>query len=131
MKIKHAWPVVWMMLIFWFSHRPGDESSLQSGWVLSFLASMGLPIEKVSPEILSLLIRKTAHFTEYMVLSLLWLRADWGIYRTLALILIYAALDEFHQSFIPGRAASVVDVGVDFAGGLMGCLGYFFQKNLK
>jgi VanZ family protein len=44
---------------------------------------------------------------------------------TVAFILagIYGITDEFHQSFIPGRDASVGDVFADFTGALLGSLG--------
>ena len=29
---------------------------------------------------------------------------------------LYAVMDEFHQSFVPGRMASVVDIGIDIIG---------------
>jgi VanZ family protein len=38
---------------------------------------------------------------------------------------LYGALDELHQSFIPGRTASLVDLGLDVIGLLLG-LGLFF-----
>jgi VanZ family protein len=36
----------------------------------------------------------------------------------LLLVVIYALLDEFHQSFVPSRTASVYDSAIDIAGGL-------------
>ena len=38
----------------------------------------------------------------------------------LCLVALYAASDEFHQQFTPGRTASFRDVGIDVAGGLIG-----------
>ena len=38
----------------------------------------------------------------------------------LCLVALYAASDEFHQRFTPGRTASFRDVGIDVAGGLIG-----------
>lgn len=35
---------------------------------------------------------------------------------------LYAASDEFHQSFVPGRGPSIVDVGIDSLGVLTGIL---------
>ena len=35
---------------------------------------------------------------------------------------VYGLLDEFHQSFVPGRTASLGDVLADLAGGLLGAL---------
>lgn len=37
---------------------------------------------------------------------------------SLALIVIYALLDEFHQSFVPSRTPSIYDSAIDVAGGL-------------
>jgi VanZ family protein len=37
---------------------------------------------------------------------------------SLGLIVIYALLDEFHQSFVPSRTPSIYDSAIDVAGGL-------------
>lgn len=39
---------------------------------------------------------------------------------TTGIVALYATSDEFHQMFTPGRSASIRDVGIDIAGGLMG-----------
>ena len=55
-------------------------------------------------------------------------------YRFLVTIFIgasYAGLDEFHQWFIPGRSASVIDVGIDSCGVLLGSLLVFVTYILK
>jgi VanZ family protein len=71
-------------------------------------------------------IRKCGHFTEYFVLSLLILRGIRGgrremrlawIFAAIVLVAGYASLDEFHQSFVPGRTAAVSDVLLDTTGG--------------
>ena len=36
---------------------------------------------------------------------------------------LYAASDEFHQSFVPGRGPSIIDVGIDSLGVFTGILG--------
>lgn len=71
-------------------------------------------------------IRKTAHFVEYFIFSLLVLRAiragrrdhqlAWAL-AAIAIVAGYASLDEFHQSFVPGRTAAVSDVLLDTTGG--------------
>lgn len=71
-------------------------------------------------------IRKSGHFTEYFIFSLLVLRAiragrretrlAW-IALTLLAVAAYASLDEFHQRFVPGRTAAVSDVVLDTTGG--------------
>jgi VanZ family protein len=77
---------------------------------------------------LHFLTRKLGHFTEYAVLAFLARRAfvtssNAFIQRKwfqlgLALVVIYALLDEFHQWFEPTRTASIYDSGIDVLGGL-------------
>lgn len=72
--------------------------------------------------------RKLAHFTEYAILGWLAARAfrtsprpairDRWFLISASLIVAYALLDEFHQSFVPTRTASVFDSFIDMAGGL-------------
>ena len=62
--------------------------------------------------------KKVAHLTEYAVLYALFLRAtekNWVL--SFVLTMIYAATDEIHQSFVPGRTAAVYDLAFDFSGG--------------
>ena len=76
------------------------------------------------------LIRKTGHLCEYAVLCVLYWwalgpsteirRAGWAIF----LAACFASTDEFHQSFVPSRGASVHDVMIDTAGAAVG-LGIF------
>jgi VanZ family protein len=69
---------------------------------------------------------KLLHAAAYAVLALGWYAAlrvtwPWHDYRrhawvALALAAGYGALDEWHQSFVPGRAASLPDWVADVAG---------------
>ena len=83
-----------------------------------------------SPETLlsvHLVTRKIAHFTEYAILGFLAARAfrtssrpairDHWFVISAALIVVYALVDEYHQSFVPTRTASVWDSLIDMAGG--------------
>jgi VanZ family protein len=75
---------------------------------------------------LDVLIRKLAHVTEYLVLTLCWWRAlrGLGVSRenriavgiAVAIALTYAATDEFHQTFVSGRHGTPVDVLIDAIG---------------
>ena len=78
-----------------------------------------------------LLARKVAHMTEYGILALLYWRGFRlslnpatpvsGIYlRSLAVVVLYAASDEYHQTFVPDRYGSVVDVLIDTTGAAIG-----------
>jgi VanZ family protein len=75
-----------------------------------------------------LLVRKSAHFVEYAILSALWFRALrvglptlWQIRWALVGVVIslsIAVLDELHQSFVPSRGSSARDVLLDLCGAL-------------
>lgn len=39
---------------------------------------------------------------------------------------LYALLDEYHQSFVASRSASLYDSGVDLAGGLVALIGFAY-----
>jgi len=76
-------------------------------------------------EFMHAVIRKTAHLTEYFILSLFLLHAlrsgtrGWQLRWALWAIVIaagYASLDEFHQSFVPSRTASPWDALIDTTG---------------
>jgi VanZ family protein len=72
--------------------------------------------------------RKVAHFAEYALLGFLAARAFRGSPRpglqsrwflaSLALVVVYALLDEYHQSFVPSRTGTAYDSLIDMAGGL-------------
>ena len=61
--------------------------------------------------------KKVAHLTEYAVLYALFLRAtekNWVL--SFVMTMVYAASDEIHQSYVPGRTAAVYDLAFDFSG---------------
>lgn len=145
MKRITAWLLclLWMGVIYWFSAMPGDASAEQSGMLVALLTRVliffGARAEALNPDLLSLLVRKAAHMTEYAVLFFLLRRAlrlsgarHPGL-TALPLCVLYAAGDEFHQSFTEGRGPSPVDVGIDTAGallmwGLLVCLKRLFGR---
>jgi VanZ family protein len=95
-------PLVLMAVIFFFSAQPNLNSGL--GW-----------IDHVG--------RKIVHASEYALLCFLWwraLRTKLDRVRALgvawAIATLYAASDEFHQSFVSGRHATWVDVAIDSMG---------------
>ena len=80
-------------------------------------------------------VRKGAHLSEFAILALLFWRAlekpipgaprpwRWTVaIRTVLLVALYASSDEFHQLFVPSRDASVRDVMIDTAGGILGLI---------
>ena len=99
----------------------------------------------ISPEaslLINFFLRRAAHVIEYLVLGLLVFRAlragstaswnwRWSFF-SLVVVALWAAIDELHQSFVPARTASIVDVGIDMAGGILAqfaiAIGYRYRK---
>ena len=74
---------------------------------------------------LDFIVRKLGHAGVFGILALLVLHAStrtswhWPWAWALALTVLYATTDEIHQGGVTGRHASVVDVAIDAAGGLI------------
>ena len=73
--------------------------------------------------VLDYILRKLAHMTEYgLLLFLLWrpfreVGSDRSaLVAAFAIGLLYAASDEWHQSFVEGRHGTPVDVAIDAVG---------------
>ncbi|MGH7783323.1 MAG: VanZ family protein, partial [Candidatus Binatia bacterium] len=124
--------IVWACAIFFFS--TDEFSSPNTSQILTPLLTWLFPgISPAAIEIVHEAVRKFGHWFEYFILSALLLRvllnenSDQPAWRnflwTLMLIFLYAAGDEFHQSFVPSRTASIYDVMIDLCGGICGTLG--------
>jgi len=75
-------------------------------------------------------VRKAAHMIEYCIMSLLLFHSfhntfnlkghwDWVLY-SLIIIVGVAATDELHQWLVESRTSSVIDIGIDITGGMLG-----------
>ena len=71
------------------------------------------------------MIRKIGHMAVFGILARLLARGFTGstlwswkrtFYASLFLAFLYAGSDEYHQSFVPGRHASIIDMGIDTVG---------------
>lgn len=121
------WPaLVWACLIWTFS-TGAFTTQHTSRYIVPFLQWLFPHLSWETLLTIHQIIRKCAHFVEYFVFSLLILRgiragrkeAHWGwAIAAITIVAAYAALDEFHQSFVPGRGASVWDVLLDASGGV-------------
>lgn len=56
-----------------------------------------------------------------------WSRAILAI----GVVLIYGVIDEFHQSFVPGRSPDVWDATADTVGGILSMLVLFLYRRVK
>ena len=132
--------LLWMALISFASSS--EFSALNTSQVIKPLILWVFPNlsdERVAA--IHFLTRKVAHFTEYAVLGILsarafstsanrFIRRHW-FQAALVLIVCFALLDEFHQSFVPGRTASIYDSAIDAAGGLTALLVLRFWYNRR
>jgi VanZ family protein len=124
--------IVWMFLIFSAS-ADAQSTEHSSRFLEPFLRWFAPNISDEAVETVRLLMRKAAHVVEFAFLAWLAWRAlqmprrndrrPWSWLAAggaLAIVILYAATDEIHQSFVPNRTASVKDVCIDTAGGLAG-----------
>ncbi len=111
--------IAWLGVIYYFSAQPDLKSSLEPFWDYIF--------------------RKIAHMAEFFILAYLFFRAlgQYKIgFKTLLLVscllsLAYAGFDEWHQSQVAGRVASLKDVGIDSIGSLFFVFLQAIQKPKK
>jgi VanZ family protein len=91
-------------------------------WAAAIFAFSSVPDLGTGLGTWDFVLRKLAHALEFAVLGLLLARALGRAGVAFALGALYAVSDEIHQSFVPGRAASLRDVLLDSAGVAAGVL---------
>lgn len=133
---RYAPLLLWMLFISLFS-TSGFSADNTSRFVRPLLLWLFPEISEERIALTHFFVRKIAHFTEYAILGLFAARAFWGSTHRLlrehwfragaVLVVVYALLDELHQSFVSSRTGSLADSGIDIAGGLFAliCLAYF------
>lgn len=121
--------------IYAFSAQPGEQSYALTEAAVLPLTELIADMQSGADEhtvaqlliVLGTLARKLAHFAEYALLGLLLhlLCVNHGCRRLSLPMLLgaaYAATDEWHQSFVPGRLGTPLDVLLDAAGVATGVL---------
>ena len=127
-----------MTLIFFFSTEPAEQSDATSGHISRAVICIAYPdYDQKSPaeqervfENTQHIVRKTAHFLEYLVLGILiriCLISWFGFGRPLIPVswaagTLYAVTDEFHQMLTDGRSGQWMDVLLDSGGVLTGVI---------
>lgn len=110
-------PALLMGMIFLLSSIPGEVE----GGVLKVLTSL-------EPTLQNLL-----HIPLFGLLQFLWLRGftkrgttgATAIVASFCITLSYGALDELHQYFVPGRYASLLDLGLNLLGAVLGTIAFW------
>ncbi len=126
-----------LFTIFRFSSQNGTQSKGISTKVTEFILSFSQKYQEADAKEktqirnrTNAIIRKVAHFSIYTLLGFLLMglmtktkiKEKWRILITVGLGIIYAILDEFHQSFSPGRTPKITDVYIDTLGIILGVL---------
>ncbi len=118
-------PAIAWAVVIWLFSTSGFSGFNTSRFIVPLLRWLLPRASEETLWFLHFLIRKTAHFVEYFVFSLLLLRGvrgertgwklAWSI-AAVAMAAAYAALDELHQTFVPGRGGSPLDSLLDTFG---------------
>ena len=108
-------PVLWMIIIF-------IGSSLSANTINHATQSHSYPLSLA-----------LAHIGEFAILSILchrlirsykFLPTGWAWLTVITITVLYGATDELHQIFVPSRVPSIVDLGFDFIGAIVGLAVY-------
>lgn len=124
--------LLWMGLIFFMSTDTGSAAHT-SRYLEPLLRWLNPQISQGTIQQAHVLVRKCGHLTEYAVLAMLCWHALMNCRAAkpgdqamkcaaiaFVISVIYAASDEYHQSFIPTRGPSVSDVLIDACGAMIG-----------
>lgn len=121
--------MAWCFLIYSFSSQNGKESSSLSRGVskkILVLIKKVDPQEKINLYKFNKKLRKTAHFLNYLGFGIIVFFSlknqplNRAIFFSLLISLLVAAVDEYYQSFVPGREGRGKDVIIDFSGTSLG-----------
>ena len=117
--------IAWMIVICVMSNQPASISDSQSGGVINALSKLGININGIFGNLANFVVRKCAHFLEYMILALLvfnvlklYFSMKQVVIITIVFVFLYACSDEIHQLFVPGREGAIRDVIIDTCGGI-------------
>src|ERR1043166_796965 len=129
--LKYWLPLlIWLGVIF-FGSTSVMSAEHTSRYIVPFLLWLKPGISPNAIWIILVVVRKCAHVTEYTALALLLWRALRSLpalhakpLMVFGAVLIgcalFAASDEFHQTFVKSRTPSVRDVLLDVGGALIG-----------
>lgn len=127
--------IIWMVIIFMFSNQNAKTSQATSDKIASDIVDT---VEIVSKKDIPdgnkkkfiadtrFIIRKTAHFTLYLILGILahLVFSSYNVSKpviySVIFCLLYACSDEIHQIFSNGRTAKLMDIFIDTCGGIVG-----------
>jgi VanZ family protein len=142
-----GWPPIvwWLTTLAWaatiYAFSTGTYSGSLTGWLLQeVLEFFHILVSPATFRLVHHILRKLAHLSEYAIFCMLLYGSfsggqdfSWRARKALASLVIaatYSLTDEFHQLFVPGRGASIVDCGIDAAGAALGMLLVYARARL-
>lgn len=131
--ISKPWLLVaalFVLVIWGNSLVPGTGSSSLSLMVVDAVRSVLDALSLPSAWVTNFLVRKAAHFTEYLVLGALVTRGfdrryaahPQALFAIAVALVAVPSIDETIQLFVSGRSGQVTDVLIDCAGAATGAL---------
>lgn len=120
----------WTLLIWAHSLVQGPQSSAESGMVVDLVRPLFEALGVSDVDLMTLVVRKGAHFAEYAVHGVL----AWGTFRArlrerghapfpaALLVALVPVCDETIQLLVPGRSGQLSDVLLDLSGVCCGVL---------
>lgn len=137
--------LIWALTIVWAGVIYSLSTETFGGWFSAWLLTqllhlLHIQVSAATFATLHFLLRKLAHLTEYAIFCLFLYHAfegnrphEWRLRRACLAVLLaalYSLTDEYHQRFVAGRTASVVDSGIDTLGALAGMLVLYGNSRL-
>lgn len=135
--ISYGLLIAWALVIFYLSSEGSDASSGRSDVIVQTVQSWG--VATAGTDFMTFLVRKSAHIIAYFIFGGLAynvirhykLPVRRALLTSGAIVLVYAASDEFHQLFVPGRSGEVRDVLIDTTAGIVGiCLAWLIHRQI-
>jgi VanZ family protein len=125
--------LTWCAIIFYFTESPTFTGENTQKIIDSSVSGPQGSADQV--KYLNFLIRKSSHLIAFGFLALLVWKAmypnRWAYIIAWAVTTLYGGVDEWHQSHIPGRSASINDVLIDSLGALVVLLLLFLWNKFK
>jgi VanZ family protein len=144
---KNKWwillTIIWIIAIYFFTELPSFNGQSTQEVINKTAVANEVTQHVVSPQTgtfitlgeLNILFRKSAHIFVFGVLAILFFKCFAPIKFSYVLAwvftVLYAIFDEWHQSFVPGRVASMKDVMFDSFGAMVALLLIYFFVRLK
>lgn len=122
-RLRVVLPLLMMAMLYWLSSLPGVPAPDDPAGYAVF--------HWMPPSVQNVL-----HVPAYAALAwawrwalAAWLRHNVAIaVSAFAVAALYGLIDEWHQSFVPGRSASLTDVALDAVGAALGIWAFHLRK---